>query len=431
MHRCSRSLGRRPGYHRRAMRAAIAAVGSELLGPDRLDTNSLRLTEVLERHGVELRRKVVVGDERAELAGALRELAAGHDLVLVTGGLGPTTDDVTREAAADALGRTLHRDDGLVHWLEERFRAYGRRMPDVNLRQAMVPDGDAEVLANRLGSAPGLRLDHPGGTVFLFPGVPAELDGMIADHFEPWLAERSGGHRLERVTLKVATMAESEVEERIAPVYEEFGKEAITVLAGSGEITVRGVASGPEEERRRRLAAIEERLAGLLGEAVYARREDDTLEAVVGRLLAERKATLVTAESCTGGLVAERITRVAGSSAWFLGGVVSYSNVLKTALLDVPLDLLAAHGAVSEPVARAMAEGARRRLGADWAVAVTGIAGPSGGSEEKPVGTVHLAWAGPGDEVSHRRIRVPGSRERVRKLSAQAALEGLRRRLVG
>jgi nicotinamide-nucleotide amidase len=413
------------------MRAAIVAVGSELLGPDRLDTNSLRLTELLERHGVELRRKVVVGDDEAELAAVLRALVAGHELVLVTGGLGPTTDDLTREAAARALGRTLHRDEAIVRWLKQRFRAYGRRMPEVNLRQAMVPDGDAEVLANRLGSAPGLRMGHAGGDLFLFPGVPAELDGMIDDHLEAWLAGRAGGHGTERVALKVATMAESEVEERIAPVYEEFGKAAITVLAGSGEITVRGIASGPEPERRRRLAAIEERVAALLGDAVYTRREDDTLEAVAGRLLAERRATLVTAESCTGGLVAERITRVPGSSEWFLGGVVAYANALKTALLGVAEALIAEHGAVSEPVARAMAEGARRRLGADWAIAVTGVAGPGGGTEEKPVGTVDLAWAGPDGETGHRRIRVPGTRDRVRKLSAQAALEGLRRRLLG
>lgn len=415
------------------MRAAIAAVGSELLGPDRLDTNSLRLTELLERYGAELRRKVVVGDERAELAAVLRALADEHELVLVTGGLGPTTDDVTREAASDALGRTLHLDPDLVRGLEERFRAYGRRMPEVNRRQAMVPDGATEVLSNRRGSAPGLRLDRAGGggaTVFLFPGVPAELEAMIDDHLEPWLAARAGGRRLERVTLKLATMAESEVEERIAPVYDEFGKEAISVLAGSGEIVIRGVATGPEEERRRRLAAMEARLVELLGDAVYGRHEDDTLESVVGRLLEERGATLVTAESCTGGLVAERVTRVAGSSAWFLGGVVAYSNASKSALLEVPEGLLAEHGAVSEPVARAMAEGARRRFGAAWAVAVTGIAGPGGGSEEKPVGTVHLAWAGPDGGTGHRRTRIPGTRERVRALAAQGALEGLRQRLL-
>jgi len=416
------------------MRAAIAAVGSELLGSDRLDTNSLRLTEALERHGVELRRKVVVGDDREELARVLRTLAAEHELVLVTGGLGPTTDDVTREAAADALGWTLRLDERLAAAIEERFRAFGRRMPAVNRRQAMVPvggpEGSAEVIPNPRGSAPGLRLDAPGGaTLFLFPGVPAELEGMIADRLVPWLAERSGGARRERVALKVASLTESDVEERIAPAYDEFGQEAITVLAGSGEVTVRAVAGGPEATRRPRLAAMAKRLAGLLGDAVYTDREEEALEAVVGRLLSERRLTLATAESCTGGLVAERLTRVPGSSAYFVGGVVAYSDAVKTALLGVPAALLAEHGAVSEPVARAMAEGARRALGSDWALAVTGVAGPGGGSDEKPVGTVDLAWAGPGGATDHRRVRFLGARERVRALSAQAVLEGLRRRL--
>jgi nicotinamide-nucleotide amidase len=410
--------------------AAIVAVGSELLGSDRLDTNSLRLTEVLERHGYELRRKVVVGDDPGEIAGILRQLAEEHSVVLVTGGLGPTADDVTREAAAVAFGRTLTEDGSIVRWLEERFRAYGREMPAVNRRQAMVPDGDAEVLANRQGSAPGLRFDTPGGSTFLFPGVPRELEGMIEEHFEPWLSLRSGGGGRERVVLRTAGLPESEVEERIAPAYAEFGREAITVLAGAGEVQVRGVAAGPEGERRALLSAIEARLAELLGEGVYSHREDETLEAVVGRLLAERGQTLVTAESCTGGLLAERITRVPGSSAWFLGGAVSYSNALKTDLLGVPESLLAEHGAVSEPVARAMAEGARRRLGADWAVAITGIAGPDGGSDEKPVGTVDLAWAGPDGETVHRRRRFLADRDRVRALSALTALEWLRRRLL-
>lgn len=417
------------------MRAAILAVGSELLGADRLDTNSLKLTDVLERYGADLRRKVVVGDDRQDLARVLRDLAAEHDLVLVTGGLGPTADDLTRDAAADALGRELVLDESIVGWLEERFRAFGRPMPAVNRRQAMVPDGDAAVLANRHGSAPGLRFDQvfDGGhrvSVFLFPGVPRELVGMIEEHFEPWLAERSGGASRERVVLKTAGLPESEVEERIAPAYEEFGREAITVLAGSGEVQVRGVAAGPEAERRARLAAIEARLAELLGDAVYARAEEETLERVVGRLLAERGETLATAESCTGGMLAERITRVPGSSAWFLGGVVSYSDELKTRLLRVPEGVLAEHGAVSEAVARAMAAGARERLGAAWAIAITGIAGPDGGSEEKPVGTVDLAWAGPYGETDHRRRRFLGDRDRVRRLSAQTALERLRRRLL-
>jgi len=413
------------------MRAAILAVGTELLSTDRLDTNSLRLTEALERYGVLLERKLVVGDRRDALVAAIRTLAADHDLVLVSGGLGPTTDDLTREAAAEALGRTLALDESIVEDLRRRFKAYGRAMPDVNRRQAMVPSGSTVVIPNRRGSAPGLELVEPSGTtLFLFPGVPNELQGMIESHLEPWLAERSGGLRSERVVLKVAGMPESEVEERIAPAYEELGREAISVLAGTAEVLVRATAVGTDAERRETLERAERRLAELLGAAVFTHREDETLEAVVGRLLAERGETLVTAESCTGGLVAERITRVPGSSEYFQGGAVVYTNRLKRQLLGVPAELLDIHGAVSEPVARAMAAGARDALEADWAIAVTGIAGPSGGSETKPVGTVHLAWAGP-SEVDHRRVRFLGDRERVRRLSAQVALEGLRRRLVG
>lgn len=413
-----------------SMRAAILAVGSELLGTDRLDTNSLRLTEALDRFGIELERKVVIGDRRRALAAEVRRLVADHDLLLVTGGLGPTTDDLTREAVADALGRELVEDGALVEEIRDRFRAFGRRMPEVNRRQAMVPTGEVTVIPNRRGSAPGLMLTEPsGGTIFLFPGVPAELDGMIDTHLVPWLEERSDGASRETVVLKVAGLPESEVEERIAPAYDEFGRETISVLAGAGEVLVRGTVAGPEVERRERLAQIGERLAGLLGRSVFARSPELSLEAVVGELLAGRSETLVTAESCTGGLVAERVTEVPGSSEYFLGGAVVYSNRLKEELLGVRSETLEAHGAVSEEVAREMAEGALGAFGGDWSIAVTGIAGPTGGTEDKPVGTVHLAWGGP-DGVTHRCHRFLGGRSRVRRLASQVALEGLRRRLL-
>lgn len=412
------------------MRAAILAIGTELLGTDRLDTNSLRLTEALERFGVELERKVVLGDRGEVLSREIRRLLDDHELVLATGGLGPTADDVTREAAAEALGRELVEDGDLLEELRERFRSFGRRMPEVNRRQALVPTGATEVIPNRRGSAPGLRLTAgSGATLFLFPGVPAELEGMIESHLIPWLEERTDGASRETTVLKVAALPESEVEERIAPAYGEFGREAISVLAGAGEVLVRATASGEDGARRRHLKSMAERLAELLGDAVFSRSAEETLEAVVGRLLARRGETLVTAESCTGGLIAERITRVPGASEYFLGGAVVYCDRLKRELLGVPEEILAAHGAVSERVARAMAEGARRAFGADRALAVTGVAGPGGGSEDKPVGTVHFGWAGP-DGVGHRKLRFPGSRDRVRRLSAQAALEGLRRRLL-
>jgi competence/damage-inducible protein CinA-like protein len=412
------------------MRAAIVAVGSEMLGTRRLDTNSLKIAAALERHGVELARKSVVGDLEADLEAELRGLLAGFELIVVTGGLGPTADDVTRAATAAALGqRPVRVVEELVAEIAERFRRMGLEMPVVNRRQAEVIAG-AEVLPNARGTAPGMRLEEGRATLFLFPGVPAELEGMIATYLEPWLAVRSGGASREMAVLKVAGLPESTLEERIAPAYAEFGREAITVLAKASDIEVQTWAVGEPEERRRRLAAVTARLRELIGPAVYAEREAE-LEEVVGELLRARGATVVTAESCTGGLVAERLTRVPGSSDYFLGGVVSYSNDLKTALLGVAADLLAAHGAVSEPVARAMAEGARQRLGSDFAIAVTGVAGPGGGTPEKPVGTVHLAVAGPGDgEVQHRRVAYPGDRQRIRWLASQVALEMLRRRLL-
>lgn len=412
------------------MKAAILAVGSELLGPDRLDTNSLKLTALLDRYGAELRRKAVIGDSEAEIAAELRSLLPRVDLILVTGGLGPTADDVTREAVAAALDRRLHLDDEVLAALERRFQSLGWKMPEVNHRQAWVVDG-AEVLSNGRGTAPGMRIESGGCTLFLFPGVPTELEGLMASALEPWLARRSGGIARETAVLKIAGLPESVVEERIAPAYDEFGREAITILASAGEIRLQATAAGPEAERRARLKVMVDRLSELAGDAVYTTREEDTLESVIGDLLRAAGTTLTAAESCTGGLFSQRITAVAGSSDYFLGAAVTYSNELKTALVGVPAEMIAGHGAVSEPVARAMAEGVRRTLRSDWGVGITGVAGPGGGSEEKPVGTVHLAVAGPRDgEVEHRHVRLPGDRNRVRRFATQIVLEMLRRRLI-
>lgn len=413
------------------MRAAIIAVGTELLGTDRLDTNSLTLAGVLARYGVALVRKAVVGDDEAELGREVASLLPRLELILITGGLGPTADDITRPGVARALGRGWSIDEGIVATIAERFARMGRKMPEVNRRQAEVIDG-AVVLENPRGTAPGLRLSEGGTTLFLFPGVPYELEGMIARDLVPWLEGATGGAALETAVLKVACVPESRVEELLDPAYAEFGREAITVLAKPADIEVRATARGEQAERRARLAAMEERLAALLGAPVYGRGEGASLEAVVGELLARRGLTVATAESCTGGLVAERLTRVAGSSAYVAGGVVTYSNALKTLLLGVPAALIAEHGAVSEPVARAMAEGARERLGVDCSLALTGIAGPSGGTPAKPVGTVELALAGPGEAPTEAlRICFPGDRRRIRQIASQVALEMLRRRLTG
>ena len=411
------------------MRAAIVAVGSELLSTDRLDTNSLRITERLERRGVALVAKSVIGDDEPALEAELRLRLSECELVVVTGGLGPTADDVTREAAAAALGRRLIEVAEVWQAIERRFASFGRTPTPNNRKQAEVLEG-ATVLANRRGTAPGQRIESGGATLFLFPGVPHELEALLERELEPWLAAHAGEVAIEMTTLKTALRPESEVDRALTPAYEEFGREPITVLASPGEVKVRLSATGAPEARRARLDTMRARVAGLLGDSVYAEGAEATLEATVGRLLAERGLRLATAESCTGGLVAERLTRVAGSSGWFPGGLVAYSNAAKIAGLEVGAELIAAHGAVSEPVARAMAEGARRRFDADLAVAVSGIAGPGGGSAEKPVGTVHLAVAGPGSGSAHFHVRFPGDRERVRVFAATAALELVRRRLL-
>jgi nicotinamide-nucleotide amidase len=413
-----------------SVRAAILAVGSELLSTERVDTNSLRLTALLERHGVELAKKSVVGDLRSVLAGELAALWETSDLVLVSGGLGPTADDLTREAAAEALGVGLASDASAIEQIERRFAAMGRRVSPNNRKQADLLVG-AQMLTNPNGTAPGQLFERDGKAMFLFPGVPFELDRMAADFLLPWLERRAGGAARETWTLKVAMRAESEVDQALVPAYEEFGQEWMTVLAGAGEVRILLTAAGPEGDRRKRLTAMRERTLALLGDGVFGEGAETTLESVVARLLGEGGWTLATAESCTGGLVAERMTRVAGVSAVFNGGVVVYSNALKTILLDVEPDLLARVGAVSEEAARAMATGVCRRLSSAVGVSLTGIAGPGGGSAEKPVGTVHVAIAGPGEiPVEHRVARFPGDRERIRAFAAQLALEMLRRRLL-
>ena len=414
------------------MKAAILAVGSELLGTERLDTNSLLLTRLLDHYGVELLRKAVIGDSEEEVASELRTLLPRVNLILITGGLGPTADDVTREAVAAALGRQLRLDEEVLAALERRFQSLGWRMPEVNRRQAFVVEG-AEVLPNEHGTAPGMRLEDDGGgcTLFLFPGVPVELDGLMASVLEPWLAARCGGVARETAVLKIAALPESVVEERIAPAYDEFGREAITILASAGEIRLQATAAGPEPERRARLQALVTRLSELAGDAVFTTREADTLESVVGDLLRAAGQTLTAAESCTGGLFSQRITAVPGSSDYFLGAAVTYSNELKTRMVGVPPEMLAEHGAVSEPVARAMAEGARTVSGADYGLSVTGIAGPDGGTEEKPVG---LVFVGISDQKGTFAEELDlsawaRSRDSIRERSANRAFDLLRLRL--
>jgi nicotinamide-nucleotide amidase len=407
------------------MKAEIIAVGSELLTPDRVDTNSLFLTAHLNKLGIEVTRKTVVGDELGALRNAFDESARRVELIIASGGLGPTEDDRTRDAVAGLLGRKLARDPAVMNMIEARFRKIGRTMSEVNARQAMVPEG-ATVLPNDRGTAPGLWLESNGRIVILLPGPPHELKAMFAQQVESRLARLSTGVRLVARELRVAGMGESDVDQRIAPIYTRHGDVTTTILAAPGEIQIHlRTWSKDALAAERQLQGIQESIVFALGEAVFT-TAGESMEEVVARELTMRQATIATAESCTGGLLAERLTRISGSSAYFLGGVVSYSNTLKSAWVDVPAEIIETRGAVSSEVAVALADGIRRRTGATLGVGITGVAGPTGGTPEKPVGTVHVAIA---DALSskERGVHYPGERDRIRWQASQTALDLVRR----
>ncbi len=409
------------------MDSEIIAVGSELLTPYRLDTNSLYLTDKLNTLGIEVRFKTVVGDNRERLAAVFRAALGRSELVVLTGGLGPTLDDVSREVVAEVLDRPLREVAEIRRGIEERFARLGRTMAQNNLRQALVPEG-AELLENKKGTAPGLWLEQDGIKVILLPGPPHELEAMFESTCLPRLARLATGQRLRTRVYKVIGLPESEVDQRIAPYTKERTNPATTVLAVSGaiEVHLRARAS-TDEEAGALLTELGDQIELALGDHVFSTR-GETLEEVVGMYLVMKQKTVATAESCTGGLVSERLTRVPGSSSFFLGGAVVYSNDLKTKLAGVPPALIEAHGAVSKLVAQAMAEGIRQRTGASIGIGVTGIAGPSGGTPEKPVGLVYISLADDrGTQV--REFRFPGDRERIRQWASLAALELIRRRL--
>ena len=409
------------------MDAEIIAVGSELLTPARLDTNSLFLTDQLNALGVEVVAKTVVGDDVERLAEAVRQAVARSGIVILTGGLGPTEDDVTREAVARALDRELVYHAELADQIEQRFRRMGRQMAEINLRQAHLVQG-AEALANPNGTAPGQWVSHDGRVVALLPGPPPELEPMFRDHCGPRLERIVPTQVIRTRCYRVAGMGESDLDSLIAPVYKKYSNPVTTILAAPGDVQIHLRARCADEpEAEALLAEVGPRIEALLGDRIYS-RDGSPLEAVVGDRLRERQATLSVAESCTGGLLAERITSVAGSSEYFTGGFVLYSNRLKTALAGVGPDLLELHGAVSEPVAEAMALGAKARTESTYALSITGVAGPGGGSEAKPVGTVVIGLAGPDGCRAHR-FRFVGNRTRVRTLAAQYALDLLRKAL--
>ena len=408
--------------------AEIIAIGSELLTPHRVDSNSLYLTRQLNSIGIEVDLKVVAGDHESRLEQVVRSAVKRSPLVIATGGLGPTEDDITRKVFARVLQRQMVLQDEILQGIRTRFRNRGLEMPANNARQALVPVR-ARVLENRLGTAPGLWLEEGDAVIILLPGVPSEMKAIFEESCLSMLSRRSKGIHLFTRVLRATGMAESQLDEQIAPIYTRYKNPVTTILAGRGEIQVH--LTGKATSRQEAMALVQkvaDRIEIELGDYIFS-TGDESLEQVVGECLLRKQKTLAVAESCTGGLIAERITRVSGSSRYFLGGVICYSNQSKVELTGMPPLLLEMSGAVSAEVARALAEGIRDRTGASVGIGVTGVAGPSGGTPEKPVGLVHLALAME-DQVEHRECRFSGDREKIRFWATQTALDMVRRSLL-
>ncbi|HEX5702614.1 MAG TPA: competence/damage-inducible protein A [Pyrinomonadaceae bacterium] len=408
--------------------AEIIAIGSELLSPNKSDTNSLWLTDQLNRIGIDVKLKTIVGDDDARLEEVVKDAVKRSRVVIATGGLGPTEDDITRKVVARALGRRLSLDEKLLEEIRKKFQRFGVTMPERNSRQAMVIDG-AEVLANPNGSAPGLYLEQGSCAVALLPGPPREMKPMFDTQVKPRLEKIAGDVRFATRLMRVTGMGESAVDEKISPIYTQFDNPQTTILFNSSEVEIHLRAHGRTEgDAEALLDHLSLKIEEALGNSVFSFR-GETMEEVVGRRLAMTEFTLAVAESCTGGLIAQRLTSVPGSSKYFIEGLVTYSNASKTRLLGVDKKLIKEFGAVSQQVARDMARGVRHKAKTDFGLAVTGIAGPDGGTEEKPVGLVYIALADDA-HTEHKKLTLPGDRELIRWRASQAALDMLRRRLI-
>jgi nicotinamide-nucleotide amidase len=416
------------------MKACILAIGSEMLTPFRVDTNSLFITDRLNTIGYDVRLKAVVADDVAELARVIDGALIWADVIVITGGLGPTEDDMTRDAVAQVLGVPLDVDEATVERIRDRFARRGMTMPDINRRQAMVPRG-AAILPNPNGTAPGLWLEKGSAALVLLPGPPREMKPMLEAVIAERLAPRSQGRGLFRRVLKITGRAESDVDAQAQPIYGPWAAAApvpisTTILAVLGQIELHLTAQASSKaDADTALEVAVSELTAALGPAVYS-VDGRGLEMVVGDLLREHKMTIAVAESCTGGLLASRLTDVPGSSDYLERGVVCYSNRSKTELADVPEAFIREHGAVSEPVARAMAEGIRARAGTNVGIGITGIAGPGGGTPEKPVGTVAVAVAVDA-ELRIRTFQFVGGRDMVKFQAAQSALNMTRLMVLG
>jgi nicotinamide-nucleotide amidase len=409
--------------------AGVVAIGSEMLGPLRQDTNSLWISARLEEVGIPVVRKSIVGDDPALIREELDHAARGADYIFTTGGLGPTADDVTVPAVAQWLGAPLSRDGPFLEKMRQRFARRGFEMPACNAKQADFIVG-ARVLENPRGTAPGFWGKRDGAEIIILPGVPSEMKEIMESSVLPVLRERAGGVVGRRRILRIAGMGESAVEELVAPVYAKWKDDPVTILASPGEVQLHLAVTGEPSEAEKRLDAMAADFRAVLGDRIFGEDSED-LAQVVGRLLRESGRTLALAESCTGGMVSSLLTDVPGSSEYFLGSVVSYANAAKQTLLAVDAETLRQRGAVSEEAALAMARGARERFGADLAVSVTGIAGPDGGSPEKPVGTVYFGLAARGGEIVAKKRLFIGDRAVVRRAASIQALEMLRRHLMG
>ncbi|MBS1792541.1 MAG: competence/damage-inducible protein A [Acidobacteria bacterium] len=408
--------------------AEIIAIGSELLTPEKTDTNSLWLTGRLNEIGVEVKLKTIVGDDAARLEETVRDAVKRSDVVITTGGLGPTEDDITRQVTAAAIGRELVYHDEIEAHLRTRFRAWGREMPEINKRQAYVIE-DAEILPNPNGSAVGMMAALGEKYLIVLPGPPRENQPMFDDFVFPKLREKSGAIVFRKRILKVSGLGESAIDEAIAPIYSAYERVSTSILFNKSEVEVHLTAQAANAAEA---DAVNDELAAKivekLGVAVFS-TDGEEMEAVVGRLLAERGATIAVAESCTGGLIGERLTEISGSSAYFIEGVVAYANEAKIRTLGVDPEIIEQHGAVSSETAAAMAAGMRVRAETDYAISVTGIAGPTGGTDDKPVGTVFIGFADR-DRTKTFRIGLPGDRYLVRWRASQAALDFLRRQIL-
>jgi nicotinamide-nucleotide amidase len=420
------------------MIAEIIAAGSEMLTPFRQDTNSLYLTSKLNELGVQVAFKTIVGDNLEHLTGAARIAIARADVVIFSGGLGPTEDDLTREAVGDALGLRLRRDNDILTGMYKRFAARRMAMPPNNAKQADRLEG-AEVLENANGSAPGQYIDTVVGRhrkiVILLPGPPKELKGMYEAEVQPKLTTSLPERHMAKRMLRMALIPESQVDARTAPIYKLYKDVETTILAGSGEIQLHFVCvKSSDAEAQARVNELAEKIEAEMGEAIFS-SHGESLEEVVLLMLGLRHLTLAAAESCTGGLLAQRLTAVPGSSRYFLGGAVVYADALKTTFADVPEELVRTEGPVSAAVASALAEGIRKKTGASVGVSITGIAGPGPGApgpdEDKPIGLVYVGISfadDAGTKVTE--LNLTGDRERIRLWASQHALEQLRRRLL-